>query len=277
MVTILLLEYQANSSFLNKTDFEFVESVSNITDNLVDEFEAFSDLDIKPKMNAAAFSLWRTFHLDYNKLAYFIKLYTKLNYHNLSAFETDFEQKTLDLRRAVSLKLPWSAGESWISGGTHSNTGFGSIWSSYDFQNPACFGWGCTANVTAAHSGTVANYPDSQCSVKIIHDSGEWQTRYYHMKDLRIRAGDYVNEGQVIGRYADDHKTAICDGGFSTGPHVHFTLYNRNGHPISLHNHYISGYRVNVGIKDYDEDCTRCYMEKDGQTYCPGSLIVNKF
>lgn len=145
------------------------------------------------------------------------------------------------------------------------------MWSSLDvaYASDGCWGWGCnTPSVTAAHSGKVANWPYSKCAMRIIDASG-WQTSYYHMDKLTVKPGDNVKEGQIIGIYANNIEAALCDGGQSTGPHLHFTLRNKGGKQVNLDGWLISGYRVTAGNKDYDTDCSRCYFKKDGRKYCP--------
>ncbi len=55
--------------------------------------------------------------------------------------------------------------------------------------------------------------------VEINHGSG-YATRYGHHKELKVKAGDIVRKGEVIG--------LIGSSGRSTGPHVHFEVY-KNG------------------------------------------------
>ena len=127
---------------------------------------------------------------------------------------------------------------------------------------------GLEGRVFAAHSGTVASRPYSRCQMRIIHES-DWQTNYYHMDNLLVKPGQYIKQGQAIGKYANTHETAICDGGSSTGPHVHFSLVSPNGKYVSLDGWKISGYTIKAGDRNYDTDCTRCYFEKNGRKYCP--------
>ncbi|WP_440053856.1 M23 family metallopeptidase [Pseudoalteromonas sp. T1lg65] len=162
------------------------------------------------------------------------------------------------------LSFPWPSGYAWYSGGAHSNTGSGYPYSSLDFNNGSG-GWGSnTPWVQAAHGGTVTRF--SACNIRVTHASG-YATQYYHMEDLRYRSGDVIAAGAWLGRYADDKSTALCQGGQSTGPHLHFSLLY-NGSFISLHNWYISGYRVDVGSYNYDDNCNRFYFMKNGYRTC---------
>ncbi|MCG7534406.1 M23 family metallopeptidase [Pseudoalteromonas sp. OOF1S-7] len=162
------------------------------------------------------------------------------------------------------LNFPWPSGYAWYSGGAHSNTGSGYPYSSLDFNNNSG-GWGSnTPWVQAAHGGTVTRY--SRCNIRVTHPSG-YATQYYHMDALQYQSGDVIDAGAWLGRYASDYNTALCQGGQSSGPHLHFSLLY-NGRFVSLHNTYISGYRVDVGNYNYDDNCSRFYFERNGYRTC---------
>ena len=121
-------------------------------------------------------------------------------------------------------QLPWRQGYSWKANGAHSHTGSGYPYSSIDvsYDWP---GWGgATYTVTAANSGTVTVF--SRCQVRVTAPNG-WATNYYHMSGISVRSGDYVAADTPIGTYAGNRNEALCEGGSSTGPHLHFSLlYN---------------------------------------------------
>ena len=56
----------------------------------------------------------------------------------------------------------------------------------------------------------------------IDHDGGR-QTRYAHLSQEFVRAGDVVAEGQVLGKSGNSGRT--------TGPHLHFEMLV-NGRPV---------------------------------------------
>jgi len=58
--------------------------------------------------------------------------------------------------------------------------------------------------------------------IEINHGSG-FSTRYGHHKDLKVKVGDIVKKGQVIG--------LMGSSGRSTGPHVHFEVF-KNGRVV---------------------------------------------
>lgn len=60
--------------------------------------------------------------------------------------------------------------------------------------------------------------------VLIDHDNG-LSTMYAHMSVMSVSAGDYVNTGDIIG-YAGQS-------GYATGPHLHFTVFDRDAVEIS--------------------------------------------
>lgn len=77
--------------------------------------------------------------------------------------------------------------------------------------------------VVAPASGTVIvtewNYWVGN-SIKIDHGGGI-HTRYVHLQSIMVSVGDKVNQGQVIG-------TVGNTGVLTTGPHLHFEVYNYN-------------------------------------------------
>ncbi len=54
-------------------------------------------------------------------------------------------------------------------------------------------------------------------TVVIRHDNG-YKTLYGHLSRILVRPGQYVTSGKIIGR--------VGSTGFSTGPHLHFTLWH---------------------------------------------------
>ena len=58
--------------------------------------------------------------------------------------------------------------------------------------------------------------------VEINHGSG-YSTRYGHHKELKVKIGDIVRKGEVVG--------LMGSSGRSTGPHVHFEVF-KNGRVV---------------------------------------------
>lgn len=68
--------------------------------------------------------------------------------------------------------------------------------------------------VNAKYVGTWGNY------VRINHGSLGVQTGYAHLSRFAVSEGDHVRKGQVIGY--------VGSTGNSTGPHLHYEIYERN-------------------------------------------------
>jgi len=117
--------------------------------------------------------------------------------------------------------------------------------------------------VVAAHDGTVTVF--SNCFVRVTGSNG-WATNYYHLDNLVVSSGDVVTRNQTIGVYANTKSQALCDGGHSTGPHVHFSLLN-NGIYASLLGVELSGYTVHPGRHSYDSNHSYMWIERNGTKY----------
>lgn len=174
-----------------------------------------------------------------------------------------------------ALDLPFAQPQAWQFNGAHTWTGDddGTPLSSLDFTRTWALNWGndtSTDWVSAAHDGEVTVY--SSCFVQVQHDSG-WSTRYYHLDNLQVVNGQRVLAGENIGNYADSEEQALCSGGNSTGPHVHFALL-RDGQYVSLQDIPLSGYQVHPGDSSYDSAQHRMWLEKRGIRYFAFNLPV---
>ncbi|MDE7262546.1 MAG: peptidoglycan DD-metalloendopeptidase family protein [Oscillospiraceae bacterium] len=95
-------------------------------------------------------------------------------------------------------------------------------------------GVGYSTNVLATKAGQVmtAAYHKSYGNyVVIFHGTGN-TTLYAHMSSIKVKVGDYVNQGDVIG-------VTGCTG-VSTGPHLHYEI-TENGARVNPLN-YLPGY-----------------------------------
>jgi murein DD-endopeptidase MepM/ murein hydrolase activator NlpD len=70
-----------------------------------------------------------------------------------------------------------------------------------------------------AFAGVQSGYGNT---VVVDHDGGR-QTRYAHLSQELVRAGDVVSEGQVLGKTGNSGRT--------TGPHLHFEML-KDGRPV---------------------------------------------
>ncbi len=168
---------------------------------------------------------------------------------------------------ADMMELPWQLKRSWFFNGVHTWTGSREgVMSSIDFTRSWSLRWGDDTSpdlVTAAHAGTVTVF--SSCFVRITAKNG-WATHYYHMDDLRVVSGDEVQAGQVLGVYANEKERALCQGGSSSGPHVHFALLKDGGYH-ALSGTRLSGYRIRSGRYSYDSNPSFMWIEKAAHLY----------
>jgi murein DD-endopeptidase MepM/ murein hydrolase activator NlpD len=167
-----------------------------------------------------------------------------------------------------ALDLPFTQPQAWEFNGVHTWTGNddGSPMSSLDFARQFSSAWGEGTSddwVTAASDGEVTVY--SSCYVQILHDSG-WASRYYHLDNLQVTTGQRVQAGDRLANYADDLTQALCSGGHSSGPHLHFALL-KDGQYFSLQDIALSGYLVHPGDSSYDSSSARMWLEKRDVRY----------
>lgn len=276
IITNLVLQ-QEDKEKSPSTDIEkFSQSIGNMSKSLLDSFKKYGDEDSsqKPSPDTAFSTLWETLGEDHEKLEKFLDLYQNLFAQYIELVENPFEENHRNEHETFSLTWPWPIGHSWKVGRTH-----GQYQSALDMylgghvcnwvSNPSCTE--NTPYVYAMHSGIVSPYVShSRCSLRILHKSG-MQTKYYHMDTQVFKAGTWIEKGQVIGKYAGDKATALCEGGMSTGPHLHIDLFNQQGTPVNLHGWSINGYKIYAypASTEYDIDCTKCWFRKNGQNFCP--------
>jgi hypothetical protein len=171
------------------------------------------------------------------------------------------------------LQPPWPRGELWASGGVHTNTGSGSSpRNSIDiFKNFVNWG-GDTSNSWASASQSGIARVWSSCSVSIIHPNG-WETSYYHLDNVQVSNFQSVVSNQRIANYADNEPQALCQGGSSTGPHAHVSVYY-NGTAIEIDepNLDFTSWKLKAGIGNYDSNCNNSYY-----TLLPSNFVVCPF
>jgi len=88
--------------------------------------------------------------------------------------------------------------------------------------------------VSAPHNGTVLRSlynPTAGNYVCMLDESGKYETCYLHLDSSSCKEGDALRVGDEIGKSGNT--------GTSTGPHLHFMLYEiLNGERINLDNGY---------------------------------------
>jgi len=119
------------------------------------------------------------------------------------------------------LALPFEPGAVWsYTGGPHGGWDTGSAWAAIDFAPPGeslgCFP--SAAWVTASAAGEIV-YSDHGTVIQDPDGDGIWQTGwsilYMHVDSWeRVEVGEYLEVGDRIGHPS-------CEGGFSTGTHLH--------------------------------------------------------
>ena len=269
----------AQFSFNN--DQEFTATIYDWTKNLLNAFWRYENNH--NNSTASTLALQSSLAVSYES---FVDSYNNLIHQNYVEAANPFRSinntvngssKVLKSRR-FRFDPPFPKGKKYGVSGTHTNTGGG--WGPHSSLDVWKFGscrWnqkGCNARVAAAHSGKVEII--SNCNVKITHKSG-FSTQYYHMEGMNTRRNrrrlhrKYIRKGRTLGRYAKRRSVALCNGGTSSGPHLHFTLLSIRGTPISLDGKRMGNYRIKAGRKNYDKNCKRCYFRniKSGKKYCP--------
>jgi len=90
------------------------------------------------------------------------------------------------------------------------------------FHNGLDIGVPMGTPIGAAMEGTVSEtgYSPIMGKYVILKHSGGWKTLYAHMSSILVQEGQYVSRSGRIGLSGNT--------GYSTGPHVHFTVY-KNG------------------------------------------------
>lgn len=96
--------------------------------------------------------------------------------------------------------------------------GFAHFHAGLDFPGPALATIHATAPGTVVFAGARSGYGDT---VEIDHGGGVW-TRYAHLSEIDVAAGDRVDRGDRIG--------GMGSTGHSTGTHLHYEIW-RDGRP----------------------------------------------
>lgn len=166
---------------------------------------------------------------------------------------------------------PWVIGDTWAGGGAHGDNGSG-VRNALDYWGEFR-GWGADVSefwVAATQAGTARVW--SICSVSIIH-ANDWVSTYYHLENIQIADQQAVERNTVISNYANDKPTALCQGGSSTGPHLHSALYH-DGIRVEIDeaNVDFTAFSHHAGDGQYDFNCaTSWYNHYSTGRICPSS------
>jgi len=119
-----------------------------------------------------------------------------------------------------TLQLPFELGDVWaFTSGPHSGWDAGSAWAALDFAPPDDVGCYASAFFIAAVAPGEVVYTGNGVVVQDLDGDGNWQTGwsilYMHVSSWeRVAVGTYLEAGDQVGH-------ASCEGGFSTGAHLH--------------------------------------------------------
>jgi LasA protease len=162
---------------------------------------------------------------------------------------------------AAFMQLPWKHNQAWFFNGVHTQTGSDpGVMNSIDFARSFQLDWGANTStdyVVAAHAGTVTVF--STCNLRVTSPNG-WATNYYHLSNVVVSSGTQVNANDTIGVYANAPSQALCQGGQSTRPHLHFSLF-QNGVFAPLDGAQLGGYLVHAGRFSYDIDPNYMWLQ----------------
>jgi murein DD-endopeptidase MepM/ murein hydrolase activator NlpD len=161
------------------------------------------------------------------------------------------------------MQLPFEKGIRWaFTGGPHGGWGSGSAWAALDFAPPGD-ALGCVESdawVVAVADGLVIRAGDGAVVQDLDNDGFEqtgWTVLYMHIETRdRVRPGTFLKAGDRIGHPS-------CEGGFSTGTHVHLARrYNGEWIPADQDIQFVLDGWVSQGLgMEYDG-----LLEKNGQT-----------
>ncbi len=166
---------------------------------------------------------------------------------------------------------PWTIGDTWAGGGAHGDTGSG-VRNALDYWGQ-WRDWGADLSqwwVAATQAGTARVW--SECSVSVIH-ADDWVSTYYHLENIQLADHQVVERNTVISNYANDKPTALCQGGSSTGPHVHSALYH-DGNRVEIDetNVDFTAFSHHAGEGQYDFNCaTSWYTHDTNGKVCPSA------
>lgn len=136
-------------------------------------------------------------------------------------FAYSYEPMIPDDLTQPELQLPFEKGAVWsFTGGPHGGWDSGSAWAALDFAPPG-EALGCVSSnawVVASAPGEIV-YSDHGAVIQDLDGDGIWQTGwsifYMHIATWeRVEVGTFLEAGDRIGHPS-------CEGGFSTGTHLH--------------------------------------------------------
>jgi LasA protease len=178
-------------------------------------------------------------------------------------FDRAIEPLLPDMLSQPTLQLPFEDEVEWAyTGGPHGGWGSGSAWAALDFA-PSGDALGCVLSndwVVAVADGLVARSGGGAVIQDLDGDGFEqtgWTILYFHIESReRVEEGTFINAGDRIGHPS-------CEGGISTGTHMHIARrYNGEWIPADQNIPFVlDGWVSRSAGYEYDG-----YLQRDGQT-----------
>ena len=161
--------------------------------------------------------------------------------------------------RQPEMALPFEQDRTWaLTGGPHTGWGKGQPWAALDFAPPSAAG-GCTRSnewAVAVAPGVIARSEEGLVVLDLDGDGDirtGWVVEYLHIGTQgRIEEGVRVNRGDPVGHPS-------CEGGESTGSHIHIARkFNGEWIPAdSVIPFNLGGWIAQAGDQEYQGSMTR--------------------
>lgn len=116
-----------------------------------------------------------------------------------------------------------------------STYGYRDVLDSYHFHNGLDYAVHEGTSVFSTSSGviTYSSFNNTYGNmITILHDSG-YKSLYGHLSDnILVKIGDYVSSNQLIGYVGPRVLPNGKINGMTTGPHLHFSIFDANGNSV---------------------------------------------
>ncbi|WP_330961119.1 M23 family metallopeptidase [Photobacterium sp. 53610] len=277
LVTLQLSEQWEPESEITDAEVTHIKAaIKRIANHLSQYFYRY-DADTKLPANASTLAILSTLN-DSQLAPAWSKQYIAWFGEPAQALESQASHAEARTLNAVAppygfMQMPWRQGYNWVPNGPHAHSGSGFPLSSIDVSYDWPSWGGATYSVTAAHDGYVTVL--SRCQVRVTNSNG-WGTNYYHMDGIQVSNGQWVNKNTKLGVYASQKSVALCEGGSSTGPHLHFSLLYQ-GRFQSMQGSSFGPYQVQTGRYSYDDNCNYSWLvdKRSNQKVCFWNRIDN--
>lgn len=230
-----------------------------------------SERHLDPTLNAGTAAVYSAFasmmnEMEWREVFYGSELFFTLYEDMFGVLDLSMTAREAHLPSNLTqpdMRLPFNSIDVWhLTGGPHMAWGTGSPWAALDFA-PQDFLKGCVVSpmwATAAADGLVIRTQDMGVVVIDLDQDGQettgWVLFYLHIAtEDKIETGTIVRAGDPIGH-------ASCEGGASTGSHIHIAR-KYNGEWIAADGpipFVLDGWRAENGAYPYGG-----LLERDGQ------------